>query len=302
MIISASRRTDIPAYYSDWFMNRLQEGFAMMPNPYNANRLGRVTLSPEVVDCIAFWTKNPQPMLDKVQKIADMGYDFYFMFSLLPYDRSIEMNLPPKEELIETFKRLSGRIGKKRVIWRYDPIFINAEHPIEWHLEQFHRMCEELQGHTDRCIISFIDAYKGLDEAFRPMGEAEMHGIGKGFSTIAAKHGLCLSTCAETADLSAYGITHAACIDQKLIEDITGHMILAQRDKNQRPACRCVQSVDIGAYNTCRNGCRYCYATTSAKAAKTRLENHDPNGPMITGTPLGHEIVTDRTTGSFKGL
>jgi len=302
MIISASRRTDIPAYYSDWLMNRLHEGFAMMPNPYNANRLGRVTLSPDIVDCIAFWTKNPRPMLGKVERIADMGYLFYFMFSLLSYDKRVETNLPPKEELIDTFKELSGKIGKKRVIWRYDPIFIDAEHTVDWHCSQFQIMCEKLNGFTKRCIISFIDAYRGIDTAFRPMSEAEMRGIAKGFSAIAAKQGLHLATCAETVDLSAYGITHAACIDRQLIEDITGHMIAAQRDKNQRPACRCVESVDIGAYDTCQNGCRYCYATASIKAAKARFEKHDPCAPMITGTPLGHEIVTDRTVGSFKGL
>jgi Domain of unknown function (DUF1848). len=294
MIISASRRTDIPAFYSKWLMKRLAEGYAMMPNPRNANRLGRVALSPEVVDCIVFWTKNPKPMLDKIKEIEEMGYAFYFLFSLLPYDKTIETNLPDKLELISTFKELSTMIGAERVIWRYDPILTDAVHTVGWHLEQFENMCEKLHCYTRRCIISFVDVYKGLGADFRVMSEPEMRAIAEGFLKVTARFGLSLATCAEAFE----GLEHASCIDKALIEQITGHLIAAKPDLNQRPACRCAQSVDIGAYDTCFNGCRYCYATSN----RHHVFTHDENAPMLTGYPRGDEIVTDRTLPPLKGL
>ena len=298
MIISASRRTDIPAFYSDWFMNRLEEGYVIIPNPRNANRLGRVELSPSVVDCIVFWTKNPKPMLDKLRKIEEVGYSFYFLFSLLPYDKTIETNLPPKRELLQTFKELSNLIGADRVIWRYDPIFFDAKHTVDWHLMQFKTLCEELSQFTRQCIISFIDLYKSMGSDFRAAEQLEMITVAEGFSQIASTHGISIRTCAEEVDLSACSIGHAACIDKTLIEQITGCAINAKRDVNQRLACRCIESIDIGMYDTCINGCSYCYATSKSK--KSLYYKHDPHAAMLIGKPTGNEIIYDRTLPSNK--
>lgn len=300
MIISASRRTDIPAFYSEWLMNRLNAGLAVMPNPRNPNRLGRVELSPDNVDCIVFWTKNPAPMLDKLSQIEAMGYQFYFQFTLTPYEATIERNIPPKAELIQTFSKLGRRIGAARVVWRYDPVIIDAIHTVGLHLEQFQYLCEKLHPFTQRCVLSFIDPYKSIGNNFRAMQRTEMIFIASGFSEIAGKYGLELYTCAEEIELSDYGIAHSSCIDKGLIEQIIGCSITAKKDANQRPACECIESVDIGAYDTCTNGCTYCYATSNQNSASLHIKKHDPSAPMITGYPTGDEMITDRTKSSQK--
>ncbi len=300
MILSASRRTDIPAYYSTWFLNRLKEKYVLIPNPRNANRLGRVEFSPDNVDCIVFWTKNPAPMFDKLDMIEKMGYSFYFQFTLTPYDRSVERRLPPKSELLRTFRELSRRIGPERVVWRYDPVIVNESFSIAWHLERFRELCGELCCSTRRCVFSFIDPYAHIGNGFHGMSREEMLAAAGGFSKIAADYHLPLFTCAEEIDLSGFQIGHSACIDPKLIEQVTGSAIHAKKDSGQRPACGCVESVDIGAYDTCLNGCTYCYATTSEKAVRRRVLAHDPKSPLLTGVPRGDELITDRTAPSQK--
>lgn len=298
MIISASRRTDIPAYYAEWFINRLKEGYALIPNPRNPNRLGRVNLSPENVDCIAFWTKNPTAMLDKLWQLDSMGYSYYIQFTLTPYDKTIETNLPPKTDLLRAFLEMSKQIGTRRSVWRYDPVIVDIKHGVDWHIKHFAEMCESLHTHTERCVLSFVDPYKSLNNKYRILTHDEMIGIASGFSKIANKYGIALYTCAEEIDLSQYGIKHSACVEQRLIEKIIGSRITAKKDTNQRTACCCIESVDIGAYDTCPHGCTYCYASSSQKNVLRRMAAHDPQAPMLTGYPRGDEIITDRTTPS----
>lgn len=300
MIISASRRTDIPALYSEWFMNRLRAGYVLVPGIRNLDRLGRVVLSPESVDCIVFWTKNPEPMLNILKSIEAMRYFFCFQFTVTPYDCTIEKGLPSTKRRIDTFQRLSAYIGKKRVIWRYDPIFIDAHHSVKWQIDQFSEMCRMLYSYTDRCIMSFIDLYDNNRSCFRAMTRKEICCIADTFSKIAAQYNLPLFTCAEEIDLSDYGIYHGACIDQTWIEDVIEYPVTAQKDKNQRAACRCVSSIDIGMYNTCTQGCLYCYGTSARQAAIRLAATHDPQSPMIAGWPKGNEIITNRTVPSQK--
>lgn len=300
MIISASRRTDIPAFYSEWLMNRLAEGYALIPNPRNPNRLERVELSPENVDCIAFWTKNPIPLFDKFSSLTAMGYPYYMQFSLTPYDSTVETSLPPKAELLQAFTEMSRQIGRERSIWRYDPIIVDDKHPIPWQIEQFTAMCDRLRNYTERCIISFVDPYKSLNDKYRALTSGEITTVASGLSGIASKYGITLYTCAEEINLSHCGIEHGACIDKQLIEQIIGQPIAAKNDANQRAACRCIESVDIGAYDTCSHGCTYCYATSNPKTVLHRMAAHDPHAPMILGYPKGDEIITDRTVTSQK--
>lgn len=300
MIVSASRRTDIPAFYAQWLLNRLEAREVLVPEPYRPGHLGRVRLSPDVVDCLVLWTKDPGPMLDKLDRLDELGYRYYFQFTLTPYGRNVEPGLPDKKTLEETFRALSRRCGKERVIWRYDPVFLDENHTIPWHLEQFERLCEGLVDSTCRCVFSFIDLYRG--SGFRVMTQGEMEAVAAGFSAIAKGYGLPLFTCAETIDLSAWGIGHGACIDRGVVETIVGCPITGKKDKNQRPACGCIAAVDIGAYDTCTHGCAYCYGTSSARAAARREAAHDPASPLLTGWPRGDEIIRDRTTGSQKQL
>ena len=300
MIISASRRTDIPALYSKWFLNRLEAGFVMVPNPRTPSRLGRVELSPDNVDCIVFWTKNPAPMLDKLDRIEAMGYRFYFQFTLNPYGKTIERNLPPKTELASVFAELGQRLGAERVVWRYDPVLLDSTHSVRWHYERFDELCEKLHPFTRRCVLSFIKPYRHIASLFQKMRTQEMIAVASGFSKTAEKYGLSLFACAEETDLVKYGIERASCIDRALIEQIAGSGIRARKDAGQRPACACIESVDIGIYDTCTNRCVYCYAVTRLNTALRHSQNHDPEAPMLTGYPAGGEIVVDRTTKSRK--
>lgn len=176
MILSVSRRTDIPAFYSDWFMNRLREGFVYVRNPMNYKQVSNVVLNPEVVDCIVFWTKNPEKLMNHLDEIDQMGYQYYFQFTITPYNHSIEPSLPPKARIIETFKRLSNKIGKEKVVWRYDPIILNEELTIEHHVRSFAEMVASLSEFTTDCIIGLAErVYQWLQGA-NPKSANSGHG------------------------------------------------------------------------------------------------------------------------------
>jgi len=266
MIISASRRTDIPAFYSEWFFHRINEGFALVRNPMNNSQIRKVSLAPDDVDCIVFWTKNPSaiiPHLDTLEK-----YHYYFQFTITPYGQDIEPGLPGKTEIMDTFRRLSEKLGAHRVIWRYDPILINEQYTIPYHIEHFSRMAQTLKGYTEKVTISFVDFYSKTEKNMSKLKIERINSeikndIAKQFAAIAHENSFAIDTCAEDIELSQYGITHAKCIDAALVERITGHSLKTKKDKSQRPECGCAVSVDIGAYNTCRHGCLYCYANYS---------------------------------------
>ena len=298
MIISASRRTDIPAFYSDWFMNRLKEGYVLVPNPRNPKHLGRVNLSPDSVNCIVFWTKNPLPMLDKLDTFSALGFPYYIQFSLTPYDNTIEANLPPKTELLQTFANMSEKISPLRSVWRYDPIIIDSAHSVSWHIEHFGEMCKKLHNYTNRCIFSFIDSYTG--KKFDEVQQSDMHLIAAAFSKITKQHNITLYTCAEEINLSSYGIEHSSCIDKSLIQQIVDYPMKTKKDANQRKACHCIESIDIGVYNSCLHGCIYCYGTSSLALAAKQADHHHSDSPMLIGYPKGDETITDRTTTSQK--
>jgi hypothetical protein len=305
MIISASRRTDIPAFYSEWFINRLKEGFVHIKNPRNPNRIASVELNTDVVDCIVFWTKNARPMLSKLDTIDAMGYPYYFQFTITPYDNNVEKELPAKSEIIDTFKRLSDKIGKHRVVWRYDPVIISKKFSVQYHLAAFSKMCDILGDYTNKCIFSFIDLYARVRVSAKGIVDYEVSSldinrIAQGFSEIAKGHNLTMATCSEVFDLSSYGVQHASCIDQAMIENIIGCSIHAKKDANQRLACGCIESVDLGAYDCCSHGCVYCYATTSENTVRKNRRLHDSLSPMLVGHSRGDEIMTVRELNSLK--
>ncbi|MDR2138172.1 MAG: DUF1848 domain-containing protein [Tannerella sp.] len=263
MILSISRRTDIPAFHAEWFFERVKAGFADVHNPVNVHQIRRVPIDPDQVECMVFWTKNPAPMLPHLDKIKPFA--FYFQFTLTPYGRNLEVRLPDKERLIETFRKLSGQIGPERVIWRYDPILMSDETGEERHLSHFDDLAGKLASHTKRCVISFIDFYRKTEKnlrgtTVRALSDPEMLSLASKMAPIARRHGMELQTCAETCDLTAWGIPHGKCIDDGLIEAISGVPLHTRKDRSQRPACRCVESVDIGTYDTCLHRCLYCYA------------------------------------------
>lgn len=295
MILSASRRTDIPGYYSDWLMNRLREGFAYYRNPMNHAQLCKVLLTPENIDCIVFWTKDPAPMLNKLKELDALGFTYYFQFTITPYGlpykgtafgKFLEPNLRDKQEIIQTFRELSGQLKRTRVLWRYDPIILNDALTEEYHLEQFTFLCEELSGYTELCTISFADTYRKLsstvkEQVLQEISQEQMHRLSAAFSEIATQKGITVRACCEAIDLSADGVWPAACIDRETVEKICGHAIAVRKDKSQRTNCGCMKSVDIGAYNTCRNGCIYCYANHSIASIELNCGRHDPASPIM---------------------
>lgn len=297
MIVSVSRRTDIPAFYSEWFFERLKEGYVLVRNPMNYHRISRIELNPEVVDCFVFMTKNPEKMLPKMYLLKD--YNYYFLFTLTPYDNSIERNIPDKRKLIDTFKALSDMIGPDRVIWRYDPIILNDGITTDIQADYFGRLAKNLSRYTGRCIISFVDLYKctlrnSSDLKLREITTDEMCRIAEAFSGIAATENIKIQTCAEKLDLSRFGIERGSCIDSKLIEKITGKPVNLKKDKNQRPECGCVESVDIGAYDTCLHSCVYCYAVHNHKTALKNYSGHNPKSSVLYGDIGPQDVIYER--------
>ncbi|MFV0467125.1 MAG: DUF1848 domain-containing protein [Lachnospiraceae bacterium] len=304
MILSVSRRTDIPCYYSDWFFNRIIDGYLYVRNPMNIHQVSKIDISPEVVDCIVFWTKNPQPMLNRIDELKNFKY--YFQFSLTGYGHEIEENIPNKKEImIPIFQNLSKKIGKEKIIWRYDPILLNPNYTIEYHLKAFESIAQELKGYTEKVVISFIDMYTKISSNMKsldifPIEHNDMIILAKELKKIADAYNLTIETCAEQIDLKKYGIIHGHCIDQNLIEKLIDCKISGSKDKNQRQECGCFESIDIGSYNTCKNGCKYCYANYSRNSVEKNSICYDPQSPILCSKILPEDKITERKVTSLK--
>ena len=304
MILSVSRRTDIPNYYSDWFIARIKEGFLYVRNPMNAHQISRIDLSPEVVDCIVFWTKNPANMIEKLEDLKK--YMYYFQFTLTGYGRDVEPNLPNKrEELIPIFKRLSGKIGKERVIWRYDPILISKRYTMNYHLQAFEEIADNLADYTERVVISFVDFYSKTKRNARGLGirqitDEEMLEVAGKMAQIASKYNLIIETCAEQINLHEIGIQHGSCIDKKLIERLLGCKLIAKKDKNQRAGCGCFESVEVGTYNTCLSGCKYCYANFNDRRVEDNVKSYNRSSALLCGNITSDDSITERKVKSMK--
>jgi hypothetical protein len=303
MILSASRRTDIPSWYSEWFFNRLREKYVLVRNPMNVHQVSEISLNLELVDCIVFWSKNPRPMLDKLHLLD--AYPFYFQFTLNSYTQDIETGLPRKREIIDTFKALSDKIGAHRVLWRYDPILLNETYTVAYHVENFGKIARALKGYTEKVTISFIDFYSKIAKSLAPFrimqtSDDDKRTIARHLSGIAYENGFLMDTCAEDIDLEGFNITHARCIDDRLIERITGCKLKVEKDKTQRLLCGCAASVDIGAYNSCSNGCLYCYANYSHTVVAENRAKHNPLSPLLIGERIASDVCKAREMASQK--
>lgn len=301
MILSASRRTDIPRYYSEWFMNRIRAGYVLTRNPMNHSQVSRISLSPAMMDCIVFWTKDASPLVNKLPELDERGYRCCFQYTITPYGQDIEPRLRPKDELTENFRRLSRMIGKERMRWRYDPVLLNERYTPAFHARAFESLCAQLCGFTDTVVISFIDLYAkikktGLQEIPGGMVETLSQSIGQ----TAKKYGLHMQTCCEKADLTSYGIRPGACLEEAFLEAACGYALEMKPDKGQRTGCNCMESIDIGAYNTCPGGCVYCYATSKLQTAESNYSLHDPQGEFLSGTLLQTDTVYDRKQKSLR--
>ena len=287
MILSVSRRTDIPAFYADWFLNRIKEGSVDVLNPFNTKQVNRINLDPQNVECIVFWTKNPKPLMKRLDELSQ--YHYYFQFTLNSYSKDLEPLVPSKSgELIDTFISLSKKIGKEKVIWRYDPIILTNKYTIDYHITYFEKLAEKLHNHTEKCVISFLDLYKKTEINLKGVNIQEltpeiMDMIAEEFSKICKKYNIKLATCCEQIDLEKYDIEHNKCIDDELIKRITAKEVKKNKRDNQREACGCIKCVDIGAYNTCLHNCKYCYASYSNEQIKENIKKHNVNSSLLIG-------------------
>jgi len=299
MIVSVSKRTDVPALYMDWFMRRLQEGFAYSINPYNPKLVKKISLKKEDVDAFVFWSKYPKDFLTYVDILEE--YTYYMQFTLTPYGKDLESGLPAKEELLDLFINLSKKIGKEKVIWRYDPIILTKDYTVKDQIRLFHDYCEKLSPYTKRVVISFVDEYQKNKKTFEDLGieelsEASIHVLAGAFGKIASKFGLEIETCAEAIDLEEYGIKHTKCMDDDLIGKLGGKTILYEKDPYQRPSCKCTKSVDIGSYDTCVLGCKYCYAVGRREVALRNYKKHQASDDNLLGVKMDEEMKTHKKT------
>ncbi|WP_343869884.1 DUF1848 domain-containing protein [Caenispirillum bisanense] len=302
MIISASRRTDIPAFYTDWFMNRLAAGYLMIRSPWNYRSIQRVSLHLDDVDAIVFWTRNPRQLLPRLAEIDSYGYRYYFQYTITGYGRKIEPSVPTADQAVETFKKLSDLIGPERVIWRYDPILVSNLCDISAHKRQFDTLSRSLSGYTRRVVISFVDLYKGTERNLKKIDGLNYHDIVETewhaaelcafMKSISVSRDMEIQTCAEKIDLSGIGISHGKCIDDDLLKRACGVIVSSEKDSGQREECGCVKSIDIGTYNSCLHGCAYCYATPTPTKAKNGYQAHDPESPLLIGKPDDQDIAS----------
>lgn len=289
MIVSASRRTDLPAYYADWLCRRFSEGYVLVRNPFRPGQVSRLALTEETVDGLVFWTKNPLPLARHLAVFRP--YPYYFQWTLTPYGAPVEPGLPDKRRLVSAFRELAERIGPDRLVWRYDPVLLSPEWTAARHIEAFGALCRALAGSTDTCIVSFLDRYRHCEPAFRrlcirPPDEAERAQLLAAFRKSAAACGLTLRACCEEES----GLPPASCIDAERLARLGGFSLPVHQDRSQRRGCTCAEAVDIGAYGTCPAGCAYCYATDPFRPV-CRFSQESP----VAGVPLtGADHIKDR--------
>ncbi len=311
MIISASRRTDIPAFYSKWFMNRVKAGFIRVPNPLNAKQIADVAINCDEVEAIVFWSKNPAPLIPCLPELDERGFRYYFQFTLNDYPAALEPNVPSVDSRISTFRALADLLGPRRVIWRYDPIIVSNYTPVEYHKERFAYIADQLKGKTSRVMISFVDLYQKTERRLVKLEKEEGYqfqrqssfdensSLARYLATIAKENAMEIFTCAEERDYSQSGIRSGMCIDNRLIADLWSLTVNDRKDPSQRECCLCRQSKDIGMNNSCLQGCVYCYATTSLEIATRHFSQHDPNSPSLFGS-LDAKQTASKHDGSFN--
>lgn len=293
MILNVSGRTDIIAFYSKWFLNRLKEGYVDVRNPFNPNLVSRINI--DDVDLILFCTKNPIPIIDKLDNIK---IPYIFHVTITPYKNDIEPNLPSKSDIIEAVKKISTTIGIENVYVRYDPIFISEKYNIEYHIKAFTKLCSLLKGYVKTIIVSFIDNYQNVRKnlpylKYRSFTEEDYKLIGENFSKIAKNNNMVVQTCFEERNLTEYGFIKGECMSKELAFKLTGKTYKKWQAR-KGSACNCVELVDIGVYNSCNHLCKYCYANYDESKVKININNHDINSSLLIGHINSNDIIKPR--------
>ena len=292
MILNTGSRTDIPAYYSKWFMNRVHEGFVYARNPYYYRQVIRYEINPEVVDVIVFCTKNPIPMLEYIDELRK--FNMFWFVTITPYGKEIEPNVPDKDKVIEAFKKLSTMLGSNCVSLRYDSILIDDKYTLDYHIDCFEKMMEELDGYTNQVVISFIDLYEKTKRNFPEAKEVDIDtqiGITRKFVEIGKRHNIEIFTCHENEILGEYGANISGCMTKEVLEKAINNKLNVKNKLDTRQGCNCLLGNDIGAYNTCGHLCRYCYANYSKEKVIENMKRHDPDSPLLIGNIEKDDVV-----------
>lgn len=301
MILNTGSRTDIPAYYSDWFYHRIKAGYVLVRNPYYPTQITRYRLSPDVIDVMVFCTKNPQPMLDRLSLLS--AFDTFWFVTITPYGAEIEPLVPPKEQVIASFRQLAAAVGSSRISWRYDPVFITDTYSVACHIEQFRQMAEALSGYTTQCVVSFIDLYEKTKRNFRGIrsvtsGEQEV--LIEAFSQIARGNGLQIHLCCENKSLVRENVDADGCMSKAVFEKALGCRLDVPKRKAARSECSCLLGADIGAYNTCGHGCLYCYANYDKETVAKNRKLHNASSPLLIGEVSGQDVIKPAEQKSWK--
>ncbi len=302
MILSASMRTDIPAFYSKWFMNRVREGYVYVRNPYYRNKVTKYIISPKVIDLLCFGTKNPHPMLDYIDEIKQ-NYKMIWYITITPYGKDIEPNVPDKKQVIEDVKTLSNKLGYESIMIRYDPICMNEKFNVSKHIYAFEKLVKQLKGYIHNITISFLDIYekvkKNAPDLRAPTKEEEIE-LAKAFTKIGKENGMMVHGCCEDRELGEYGLDMAGCMSKSIVERVCGYRLNPPKSSNMRGACNCLMGHDIGAYNSCMHLCRYCYANYNQKVVMENVKKHDPNSPFLIGSFMEGDILSEAKQKSWK--
>ncbi len=301
MIINTGARTDTVQYYSEWLLRRFREGYVYSRNPLFPDKVTRYELTPDKVDCVEFCSKNYRPILKDLHEITDR-FNTHFQYTITAYGKDIEPGVPSIDDSIDTLYELEDIVGKQRICWRYDPVLLTGRYTIDRHMETFCHMTERLADHVDRCIFSFVEMYRKLDlnmpELF-PMSDADKERIAEGLGSIAGEYGMRIQTCGTNGDYSRYGIGMSGCMTLEMLGKANGVEFRKLKHKGMRKGCHCIESRDIGAYETCPNGCRYCYANKSHDRAAANYRMHDPKSPILIGTIKDSDIIINGDQESF---
>lgn len=293
MILFASGRTDIPAFYSNWFINRVEAGFVDVRNPFNQKLVSRIYFSD--VDLIMFCSKNPLPMINKLDTL---NVPVLFHVTITPYSKDVEPNIPDKRLIIEGVKKLSLVLGIDNVVVRYDPIFLSGKYNVDYHIKVFDKLCKNLNGYVNKIIVSFMDEYKNVRSnknilKYRAFTREDYKKIGEAFSKSAMDNGMSVQTCFEDNDLTQYGFVKGECLSHELAYILTGKKFKSSNVRKEKK-CECVQMVDIGDYNSCMHMCKYCYANYDEKAVSSNFERHDDNSSLLIGSIQSDDVIKVR--------
>ena len=293
MILNVSGRTDIVAFYTDWFMNRYREGYIDVRNPFYPKNVSRIKL--ENVDMIMFCTKNPLPI---IKYLKEIDKPILFHVTLTPYKSDIEVNVPDKSKIIEGIKEISNILGKENVVVRYDPIFISNKYNLEYHKKAFNKLCQNLNGYVDRIIVSFLDMYKNVEKNakylnYKNLTENDYKEIGLSFSKSAKDNNIEVQTCFEKRNLVEYGFVAGDCLSHELAYTLTGKKFKTQTARKDK-ICNCVAMADIGVYNSCNHLCKYCYANYDERKIKDNMKKHDPNSTLLIGHINDDDTIKER--------